>query len=116
MPFTSETARIAGSKPKKARLITHALVARLIQAESSNLFALCDKLIELAVGGDISAIREILDRVEGKARQVIAGDEENPVIVEHATAREFIARRILGAAAENGSSEDSIPTDGSAVH
>ena len=60
MPFTSETARIAGSKPKKAKIITEALVARLIQADSSNLHALCDKLIQLAVGGDISAIREIV--------------------------------------------------------
>ena len=91
------------------------LIARLKESDGAKLSALCDKLIELALGGDSSAIREIFDRVEGKASQPIAGDEENPVIVEHAAAREFIARRILGSAAESGSSEDHIRHDGSAV-
>jgi Family of unknown function (DUF5681) len=32
--------------------------------------AITDKLIELAIGGDMTAIKEIFDRVDGKARPV----------------------------------------------
>jgi hypothetical protein len=112
VPFTSETARAAGSKRKRARIITHTLIAKLIEGGDVKLEALCDKLIERALDGDTKAIREILDRVEGKAPQTIVGDEENPVIVEHRTAREFIARRILGAAVEDRSREDPVQHDG----
>jgi hypothetical protein len=33
--------------------------------------AIARKLIKLALGGDIAAVREVLDRTEGKARQAI---------------------------------------------
>lgn len=105
-----------GGRPKRGKIITDALVVKLRQAEGSKLLALCDKLIELALDGEVSAIKEIFDRVEGKAPQPIVGDEENPVIIEHARAREFITRRILEAAAQSAGGENSLRTDGSAVH
>jgi hypothetical protein len=35
-------------------------------------------LVEKAEGGDVVAAREIMDRVESKVPQAIAGDPENP--------------------------------------
>ena len=43
---------------------------------------IADKLIELAIGGDMQAIREMGDRIDGKVAQVIAGDSENPIAIE----------------------------------
>jgi len=37
------------------------------------------KLIEMALDGDMQAIKEIGDRLDGKPTQVIAGDQERPL-------------------------------------
>lgn len=52
--------------------------------ESSGFELVAVKLLEAAiVEGDIKAIRELWDRVEGKAVQPIAGDGENaPPVIE----------------------------------
>ena len=36
-------------------------------------------VIDLAEGGDMTAIKEMFDRVEGKAVQTLADDEEKPL-------------------------------------
>ena len=48
------------------------------------LDALAHKLIEKVEEGEISAIREFGDRIDGKAAQamILQGDEEKPVQVE----------------------------------
>lgn len=53
------------------------------------LRGIATKLIEQALEGDHAAIKEIGERLDGKASQPISGDEENPlnvissIIVEH---------------------------------
>lgn len=44
------------------------------------LEALADKLLELASNGDLGALRELGDRVEGKAVQAIAGHDHGPLV------------------------------------
>jgi hypothetical protein len=36
-------------------------------------------LISKAAGGDVSAIKEICDRIDGRVPQLIGGDRENPI-------------------------------------
>ncbi len=40
------------------------------------------KLVEMAIEGDMQAIKEIGDRIDGKVAQVIAGDSENPIAIQ----------------------------------
>lgn len=41
---------------------------------------MADMLAKKAAEGDLAAIKEVFDRVEGKATTVIAGDEERPPV------------------------------------
>lgn len=75
-----------GSKPDK--LMRDALMAALKrEAEDAagnptrKLTLVADALVNKAMEGDVSAIREIADRVDGKAVQVVAGDADNPLAV-----------------------------------
>ena len=56
------------------RVITRALVAALedtaADCDVPNLRRVVDSLIGKAIGGDLAAIREIFDRVDGKATRV----------------------------------------------
>lgn len=47
------------------------------------LRAIADKLVELAMEGDIQAIKEIGDRMDGKAVQLHGGDDESPLEMVH---------------------------------
>lgn len=40
------------------------------------------KLFDLAMDGDVSAMKEIGDRLDGRPRQAVAGDPEAPLKVE----------------------------------
>jgi hypothetical protein len=44
------------------------------------LDALAGKLLDLADGGDLAALRELGDRLEGKAAQTIQGPEGEPLL------------------------------------
>jgi hypothetical protein len=69
MPIPS---RNPGGKP-----MTRALVAALDEtapgADASNLRRIVDNLIGKAIDGDLSAIKEIFDRIDGKAPTAAAG-------------------------------------------
>lgn len=53
-----------------------------------NLRKVADVLIDSAMEGDLQAIKEIGDRLDGKPTQSIAGDEERPPIKIHHTKEE----------------------------
>ena len=65
-------ARTTGGKP-----FTRALLAALEEsapgADAPNLRRIVDNLIGKAIDGDLSAIREIFDRIDGKAPAAAAG-------------------------------------------
>lgn len=68
--------------PKSDKLFRNALmiaVKREVESGGSKkLQALADKLVEVGLSGDVRAIEEIADRLDGKVI-TIAGDAENPL-------------------------------------
>lgn len=73
-----------GGKPDK--LMRDALMVALKrEAEDANgqktrkLNLIASKLVDLAVDGDMQAIKEIGDRVDGRPAQMIQGDQDAPV-------------------------------------
>jgi hypothetical protein len=56
-----------------------------------NLRAIADKCVELALEGDMAAIKEIGDRMDGRAVQAIANDDDEPFRVEDSAARDLLA-------------------------
>lgn len=54
---------------------------RVAAQNPEKLRRIAEKLYEQAEQGDIAAMREIGDRLDGKAAQTIQGDDENPLTV-----------------------------------
>lgn len=73
-----------GGKPDK--LMRDALMIALnreaVDADgqkTKKLNIIAAKLVELAIDGDIQAIKEISDRVDGKPAQALVGDPDQPL-------------------------------------
>lgn len=60
------------------------------ETSGTKLRALADTLIDRALTGDVQALKEVADRIEGKVPTPVAGDPENPL---HVVAT--ITRRIV---------------------
>lgn len=69
---------------KENRLWGETLRRAVVQNDAQKLRAIADKLVEMAEGGDVTAMRELGDRLDGKPAQqlVHSGDAENPVRLE----------------------------------
>lgn len=69
---------------KQNRLWGDAIRRAVAQNDSQKLRALADKLIEKAEEGDVSALRELGDRLDGKPAQsvTLAGDQDNPLVTK----------------------------------
>lgn len=68
---------------KRPKVFTQSLLAALKKTDSDNVEAIqriADKLVLLAESGDIQAIKEVADRVEGKVPQGVVGDDEHDPI------------------------------------
>jgi len=53
--------------------------------------ALADKLLELVASGDLPALREFGDRMDGKpAQAIIGGDDDDPPVRIQKIEREFV--------------------------
>jgi hypothetical protein len=75
-----------GCKPDK--LVRDAIIVALkreaVDADgmpTRRLALIAEKLVEKAMAGDIHAIKEIADRVDGKATQPLAGDDNAPRLI-----------------------------------
>ena len=69
--------------PRAARMVTRALIAALDETvageEATNLRRIVDSLVGKAIDGELAAIREIFDRIDGKAVAAVpAGEDEQP--------------------------------------
>jgi hypothetical protein len=55
----------------KKKRFSEVLERALLTDDGAKLRALAERLIAIAEGGDLAAIREIIDRLEGKPRQAV---------------------------------------------
>ncbi len=67
---------------KKNRPWAEAVNRALLADDGKKLRLLADKLIDRALEGDVTALKEIGDRMDGRAAQAIVGADGGPVIVE----------------------------------
>lgn len=77
---------MAGRPPKEksfANMLNIAIKEAIEGSDKTKLRAVADALVEKAMAGDVQAIREVADRLDGKPPQaLIGGDEDdNPVSV-----------------------------------
>jgi len=86
MPFAPGESGNPGGRPKAAKLFRDALLVAIKKADLEGVEAIqriAYKLVSQAETGDVSAIREIADRIDGKVPQAIGGtDELDPLVVQ----------------------------------
>lgn len=99
-PKTGAAANPNG-RPKRAWTVQGLIEDAMEEADETGVPAkklIYQKLVKLAKNGDIQAIRELNDRLDGKPVQknVLAGDEENPIRVDiTATLKKAYGQRII---------------------
>lgn len=65
------------------RLWANTIRRAVLQADATKLRAIAEKLIDLASEGDMQAIKELGDRLDGKASQSVEQKTEHSGTVEH---------------------------------
>jgi hypothetical protein len=60
-------------------------VMRETDGGKSRLAAIAEKTVLMAMDGDLGAVREIGDRLDGKPAQAIIGDPDAPLAIEFRT-------------------------------
>lgn len=73
---------MAGGRPPKeksfANMLNIAIKEAIEGTDKTKLRAVADALVDKAMSGDVQAIKEVADRIDGKVPQgVIGGDEED---------------------------------------
>jgi len=64
---------------KDNRLWANTIRRAIAQSDPQKLRKIADKLLDMAEEGDLGAIKELGDRIDGKPTQTIAGDKDNPL-------------------------------------
>lgn len=79
-------APLGNNNPAKGKSFQGALRRALYDAgtDRERLIAIAEALVIKAEAGDILAIREIADRLDGKPTQMIGSDPETPVLMKWA--------------------------------
>ena len=67
------------SNATKGRLWNEAIRKVLAEGDKQSLVRVARKLVNAAEDGDIQAIRELGDRLDGKSTQPISGPDEGPI-------------------------------------
>lgn len=66
---------------KNNRLWADTLRRVCVQADGKKIRALAEALVAKALDGDVSAIKEIGDRIDGKVPQMLQGDPDQPISI-----------------------------------
>ena len=76
------SAPLGNKNATKNRPWAEALNRALLAEDGKKLRALADKLVDRALDGDVIALKEIGDRMDGKPAQAheVAGDPDRPLI------------------------------------
>ncbi len=92
--------RVKGKRWLQA--INRALDKRSKAAGIEALDALAEKLLAACDAGDLGALKELGDRLDGRPAQVIGSDPDNPFSVSLIDAKAELSRRLGAAAAAGG--------------
>lgn len=74
---------MAGRPPKEksfANMLNIAIKEAIEGSDKTKLRAVADALVEKAMAGDVQAIKEVADRLDGKVPQALVGDDESDPI------------------------------------
>lgn len=69
-----------GRPPKEksfANMLNIAIKEAVAGSDKTKLRAVADALVEKAMSGDVQAIKEVADRIDGKVPQAVVGDAEH---------------------------------------
>lgn len=83
---------MAGRPPKEKSFANMLNIAINEATESggTKLRAVADALVEKAMAGDVQAIKEVADRLDGKPAQAIIGGDEDDAPLRHALTVKFV--------------------------
>lgn len=100
---------MAGRPPKEksfANMLNIAIKEAIEGTDKTKLRAVADALVAKGMEGDVTAIKEIADRLDGKVPQALVGDaDEDPIDVNVRLDAERFTRAIAGLAARSGESQ-----------
>lgn len=71
------------ARPKSEKTFANMLRVAISEAHGeggNKLRAVADSLVQKAIAGDVPAIKEIADRLDGKVPQAVVGDDEHDPI------------------------------------
>lgn len=85
---------MAGRPPKEksfANMLNIAIKEAVKGTDKTKLRAVADALLDKAIAGDVQAIKEVADRLDGKVPQAVIGDEgEDAIQVVHRIERVIV--------------------------
>lgn len=85
---------MAGRPPKEksfANMLNIAIKEAVEGTDKTKLRAVADALVDKAMAGDVAAIKEVADRIDGKVPQAVVGDgEHDPINVVAAITRHIV--------------------------
>lgn len=85
---------MAGRPPKEksfANMLNIAIKEAIEGTDKTKLRAVADALVDKAMAGDVPAIKEIADRIDGKVPQALVGDDESdPINLVHVIERRLV--------------------------
>lgn len=73
-------------RPPKERSFAAALrvaINEAVEGGGNKLRKVAEALVDKAMSGDVNAIRELADRIDGKVPQALVGEDDGPVRVAH---------------------------------
>lgn len=85
---------MAGRPPKEksfANMLNIAIKEAIEGSDKTKLRAVADALVDKAMQGDVQAIKEVADRLDGKVPQALVGDnDDDPINVVTKIVREIV--------------------------
>ncbi len=85
---------MAGRPPKEksfANMLNIAIKEAIEGSDKTKLRAVADALVDKAMSGDVQAIKEVADRIDGKVPQAVVGDDESdPISLVHVIERRIV--------------------------
>jgi len=85
---------MAGRPPKEksfAAMLNIAIKEAIEGSDKTKLRLVADALVDKAISGDVQAIKEVADRLDGKVPQAVVGDDElDPISLVHRIERVIV--------------------------